>query len=138
MRATDPHLRPSGSMRAEMSTPLVIRGDDLSATPVREAIDDATSRIERRVRRARGRGALRLAAGVGVALLALVAWGARDHALRSLAAVLVHEDALVPSDVAVVSIATPRESALDAAKLYRRGLVREVWVSHWRTDAVDR
>jgi uncharacterized SAM-binding protein YcdF (DUF218 family) len=125
-------------MRAEMSVPLVIRADDLSVTPLRDAIDDATSRIERRVRRARGHDAVRLAIGVGIVLLVVVAWGARHHALRSLGAVLVHEDTLVPSDVAVVSIASPRGSALDAVKLYRRGLVREVWVSHWRTDPVDR
>lgn len=73
-----------------------------------------------------------------VALLA-AAWQGRTVPLRTLGAALVHEDALDrPADVAVVSMASPRSAALEAAKFYRRGLVRGVWISQWREVPEDR
>ena len=39
---------------------------------------------------------------------------------------------------AVVSMASPRGSALDAAKLYRRGLVHRVWITPWIDEPADR
>jgi hypothetical protein len=71
-------------------------------------------------------------------VLAAAAWEGRRVPLRWLGAALVHEDPLVPADVAVVSMASVREAALDAAKLQRRGIVREIWIPRWRPDAVDR
>jgi hypothetical protein len=75
---------------------------------------------------------------MGAVVLAVAAWEARTAPLRWLGAALVHEDAFVPSDVAVVSMASAREAALDAAKLHRRGLVREIWIPRWSADVVDR
>src|SRR4029450_13590773 len=35
-------------------------------------------------------------------------------------------------------MASPRAAALDAAKLYRRGLVREIWIPRWSDEPADR
>jgi len=78
-----------------------------------------------------------LLAGLGI-LIAVAGWHERVAPLRWLGAALVHEDPVRPSDVAIVSVASARGAALDAAKLYRRGLVREVWVTSWVADRVDR
>lgn len=86
----------------------------------------------------RGAPALRRVLLAGALVLGVMAWQGRHAPLRLLGDALVHEDALRPADVAVVSMASPREAALDAAKLARRGLVREIWVPRWRADAVDR
>jgi uncharacterized SAM-binding protein YcdF (DUF218 family) len=72
------------------------------------------------------------------ALLGGLAWRERTAPLRRLAAALVHEDRVRPADVAVVSMAQPRGAALDAAKLYRRGLVRQVWITPWVDEPADR
>ncbi len=93
------------------------------------------ARSHRRTRASVTRRAL-LAAGLA---LAVTAWQARTVPLRALGAALVHEDGVAQAaDVAVVSMAGPRGAALEAAKLYRRGLVREVWVPRWREEPVDR
>jgi uncharacterized SAM-binding protein YcdF (DUF218 family) len=72
-----------------------------------------------------------LAGGV----VAAAAWQHRTAPLEALGAALVHEDGLRrAADVAVVSLANPRGAALDAAKLHRRGLAREVWIPRWRDE----
>ena len=79
-----------------------------------------------------------LAVVLGVVLLAGFAWRERTVPLRRLASALVHEEPIEPADVAVVSMASPRGSALDAAKLYRRGLVHRVWITPWIDEPADR
>jgi uncharacterized SAM-binding protein YcdF (DUF218 family) len=76
---------------------------------------------------------------VAVGAVLLAAWNARTAPLRVLGNALVSEDALLHAgDVAVVSMAGPQAAALDAAKLYRRGLVREIWIPRWHDEPVDR
>ena len=75
--------------------------------------------------------ALAIASGVAV-------WQHRTVPLAHLAAALVAHDRALRSDVAIVSMASPGGGALDAAKLYRRGVVDEVWVSRWQDEPVDR
>jgi uncharacterized SAM-binding protein YcdF (DUF218 family) len=75
---------------------------------------------------------------LAMALLVAFAWQARSAPLRWLGAALVREDPLGRADVAVVSMAQPRGAALDAAKLYRRGLVRGVWIAPWLDEPADR
>jgi uncharacterized SAM-binding protein YcdF (DUF218 family) len=76
--------------------------------------------------------------GMGLAL-ALIGWTRRTLPLRLIGAALVHEDPLGrDADVAVVSMANPRGAALEAAKLHRRGVVREVWIPRWRDERADR
>jgi uncharacterized SAM-binding protein YcdF (DUF218 family) len=82
-----------------------------------------------------------VAMAIGVAALSLVgaAWRHRGAPLRRLGAALVAEDRVGRgADVAVVSMASPRAAALDAAKLYRRGLVREIWIPRWSDEPADR
>jgi uncharacterized SAM-binding protein YcdF (DUF218 family) len=81
---------------------------------------------------------LRLALVALAVMGAVGAWRQRAVPLQHLGAALVAQDAAVPADVAVVSMASPRGAALDAAKLYRRGLVQEIWVPRWRDEPVDR
>ncbi len=86
---------------------------------------------------------LRLTLAVLLALagiaLARAAWQHRAVPLERLGAALVVQDPVGRgADVAVVSMASPRGAALDAAKLYRRGLVRAVWIPRWRDEPVDR
>ncbi len=80
----------------------------------------------------------RMAALALVLALVGVSWRERTAPLRALGAALVHEDLVEPADVAVVSMSAPRAAALDAAKLYRRGLVRAVWLPRWPDEAADR
>jgi hypothetical protein len=75
--------------------------------------------------------ALAFAAGVA-------AWQRRAVPLQYLGAALVAHDGALPSDIAIVSMASPSAGALDAAKLYRRGVVGEVWVPRWHDEPVDR
>jgi uncharacterized SAM-binding protein YcdF (DUF218 family) len=82
--------------------------------------------------------ALRLGALLAVALLIAFAWRERTAPLRRLAQALVREDPVGAADVGVVSMAQPRGAALDAAKLYRRGLVRQVWITPWLDEPADR
>ncbi len=84
-------------------------------------------------------------ATLGIVCAALVAgtlgtaWRHRVMPLRRLGAALVAEDRVPRGlDVAVVSMATPRAAALDAAKLYRRDLVHEIWIPRWRDEPADR
>jgi uncharacterized SAM-binding protein YcdF (DUF218 family) len=96
------------------------------------AVDGPARAFRARVR------ALRVTIAAAAIVLAAAAWSARTVPLRWLGGALVHEDAIVATDVAVVSMASAREAALDAAKLQRRGLVREIWIPRWRADRVDR
>lgn len=89
-------------------------------------------------RRSAARRLAAVAAAVAGVLLATAAWRQRADALGILGAALVREDAVAHADVAIVSMAQPRAAALDAAKLYRRGLVREVWIPRWRDEPADR
>jgi uncharacterized SAM-binding protein YcdF (DUF218 family) len=113
--------------------------DSMPERPVdlREPTVGDAVHVPARACRARIR-ALRVTIAAGAIVLAVAAWNARTAPLRWLGTALVHEDALVAADVAVVSMASAREAALDVAKLYRRGLVGEVWIPRWRPDPVDR
>jgi uncharacterized SAM-binding protein YcdF (DUF218 family) len=96
------------------------------------------ARVPSRRRRRTALGGLRVALAAAAVIVAAAAWEGRRAPLRWLGAALVHEDALLPTDVVVVSLASVREGALDAAKLHRRGMVREIWVPRWHVDGVDR
>jgi uncharacterized SAM-binding protein YcdF (DUF218 family) len=81
---------------------------------------------------------LHVALAVLVVVVAVAAWRHRTVPLQHLGAALIAHDPLVPADVAIVSMASPRAAALDAAKLYRRGVVRQIWVPRWHDEPVDR
>ena len=86
----------------------------------------------------RARGAA-LALLVVALAVAGASWRHRAAPLERLGAALMAEDPVGRgADVAVVSMASPRGAALDAAKLYRRGLVREIWIPRWRDEPADR
>lgn len=87
--------------------------------------------------------ALRAALAFLVAVMAVAgagaSWQYRTAPLERLGAALVTEDHVGRgADVAVVSMASPRGAALDAAKLSRRGLVREIWIPRWHDEPADR
>jgi hypothetical protein len=116
---------------------------EAAARPMTEActvsapgLGEAT-RVPARERRRIAVSGLRLGVTAGAVVLAIAAWELRTAPLRWLGAALVHEDPLIPTEVAVVSMASAREAALDAAKLHRRGVVREIWIPLWRVDVVD-
>src|SRR5262245_31483678 len=79
------------------------------------------------------------AAVIALAITAGLAAGQRRPGpTETLGSALVAQDQALPSDVAIVSMASPSAGALDAAKLYRRGVVGEVWVPRWHDEPVDR
>jgi uncharacterized SAM-binding protein YcdF (DUF218 family) len=82
--------------------------------------------------------AMRLGVLLAVVLLVGFAWRERTAPLRRLAQALVREEPVGAADVGVVSMAQPRSAALDAAKLYHRGLVRQVWITPWLDEPADR
>lgn len=59
-------------------------------------------------------------------------------ALRGLGHLVVHEDPAGPADLVVVSNASPKHAALEAARLWREGLVGRVVIAPWRPDPIDR
>ena len=65
-------------------------------------------------------------------------WGARERLLELAGGILVTEDAGGRPDVVVVSIASVRAGALEAARLYQSGLALRVVVSRWRDEPLDR
>lgn len=75
-----------------------------------------------------------------VALLALVAgalWLARHRLLGLAGGVLVAEDPLAPADVVVVSNASLKGAAVEAARLYASGIGRRIVVAPWVADPID-
>jgi uncharacterized SAM-binding protein YcdF (DUF218 family) len=84
------------------------------------------------------RATLAVLLGGTAIVLGEAAWRHRTMPLERLGTALVVEDRIDrPADVAVVSMASPRAAALDAAKLYRRGLVREIWIPRWSDEPAD-
>jgi uncharacterized SAM-binding protein YcdF (DUF218 family) len=85
-------------------------------------------------RTARGRRiAMLLVVGVTVA----AAWWQREALLAWAGEAIVAEDPARAADVVVVSIASVRAGALEAARLYRAGLGKHIVVSRWREEPVD-
>lgn len=109
----------------------IAQADAVSAHAPAERVAGPTRAVDRR------RPRVLLLAVTGVAL-GIAVWQERTVPLHWLGAALVHEDPVRPADVVIVSVASMRGAALDAAKLYRRGLVREVWVPRWATIPIDR
>ena len=117
---------------AEAKRPEPEQRPDLRQPTVGDAVDRPAWARRARIR------TLRATIAVAAIVVVVAAWSARTVPLGWLGAALVHEDAIVATDVAVVSMASAREAALDAVKLQRRGLVREIWIPRWRADRVDR
>jgi len=85
------------------------------------------------------RATMAIVLGGAAFVLGDAAWRHRTVPLERLGTALMVQDRIErPADVAVVSMASPRAAALDAAKLYRRGLVREIWVPRWSDEPADR
>jgi uncharacterized SAM-binding protein YcdF (DUF218 family) len=83
-------------------------------------------------RRRGGRaGLIVLAAALGAL------WIARRPILGGAGALLIAEDPVAPAAVVVVSNASARGDALEAARLYGTGLTRRIVVPPWTSDAVD-
>jgi uncharacterized SAM-binding protein YcdF (DUF218 family) len=72
-----------------------------------------------------------------VALVAIAVWWARRPLLVGAARILVTEDALGPVDMIVVSNASARSGALEAARLYADGISAQLAIATWVSDAVD-
>jgi uncharacterized SAM-binding protein YcdF (DUF218 family) len=72
-----------------------------------------------------------------VGALSLLVWSQRDTLLSTMGTAIVHEDALVPVDAVVVSNASVRAGALEAARLFRAGLTHRVVIPTWPADPVD-
>ena len=82
--------------------------------------------------------AMRLGVLLAVALLIGFAWRERTAPLRRLAQALVREEPHRAGRRRRRVDGEPRGAALDAAKLYRRGLVRQVWITPWQDEPADR
>jgi uncharacterized SAM-binding protein YcdF (DUF218 family) len=78
--------------------------------------------------------AFALAAAV---LPAAMLWAARQPLLTRLGALLVAEDPLVPATVLVVSHASGRAAALEAARLHGQGTAPRILLFTWARDPVD-
>lgn len=75
---------------------------------------------------------LALLGATGVSL-----WLARDVVLARAGAWLVVEDPIARVDAIVVSYGGARAAALEAARLYRRGIAPTVVLASWREDPLD-
>jgi uncharacterized SAM-binding protein YcdF (DUF218 family) len=72
-----------------------------------------------------------------VATAAAAAWEARHAILSGAGALVVSEDPLGPAELMVVSNASARGDALEAARLYGAGISSRVVVLTWRAEPID-
>lgn len=72
-----------------------------------------------------------------MALAVAALWLARRPFLTAVGGALVADDALVPADVIVVSSASARADALEAARLYAAGISPRLVIAEWVREPVD-
>ena len=74
---------------------------------------------------------------MAAAALAVVAWTTRERWLAAIADPLTVEDPVAPVDLIVVSMASGRADALEAAELYRAGVSRRFLLPYWQPEPLD-
>jgi uncharacterized SAM-binding protein YcdF (DUF218 family) len=79
----------------------------------------------------------RLRLAVAVAALAVVAWLGAAPILTAVGEALTVEDAIAPVDIVVLSLASARADAFEAADLYRAGVAPRIVLCRWQGDALD-
>ena len=88
-------------------------------------------------RRYRHRRRVFIAVLTAAGLAAIVAWSVRRPLLVGAARMLVAEDTLSPVDMIVVSNASARDGALEAARLFADGISAQLVIPSWVSDGVD-
>jgi uncharacterized SAM-binding protein YcdF (DUF218 family) len=78
---------------------------------------------------------LRLAAAV--AAIAVVAWLGAEPILTAVGEALTVDDPVAPVDVVVLSLASARADALEAADLYRTGVTPRIVLCRWQQEPLD-
>jgi uncharacterized SAM-binding protein YcdF (DUF218 family) len=79
----------------------------------------------------------RLRTALALLLVAAALWLARRPLLVAIGGALVAEDAVAPVDAIVVSNASARADALEAARLYREGISARLVIAEWERDPLD-
>src|SRR5262245_57499556 len=85
----------------------------------------------------RRRRAVLIAILASLALALPIAWWARRLTLAAAARILVSEDVPTRADVIVVSYASAKAGALEAARLFGDGLAPRVVIAEWASDPMD-